>query len=130
MKYIIPKSINTENIRFKKVKSRTKQEYLCKIYYMYNSIELIGVPYKINKNDYEQYNDKIILKNESDIASIQSINNYILRIYPECSPMIYGGTILHSRFLETEHGDLYLLFSSINTYKTGKKAKIYFIYGK
>ena len=64
MKYIIPKSINTENIRFKKVKSRTKQEYLCKIYYMYNSIELIGVPYKINKNDYEQYNDKIILKND------------------------------------------------------------------
>jgi TRAP-type mannitol/chloroaromatic compound transport system permease small subunit len=128
MKYIIPKSINTENIRFKKVKLKKKKEYIDKIYYMYNSVELIGVPYKINKNDYKQYNDRIILMNDSDIKSIQLLNDYILRLYPECIPMIYGDTILHSHFLETKNNNLFLFFSSLNTYKNCKKAKIYFIY--
>jgi hypothetical protein len=128
MKYIIPKSINTENIRFKKVKLKKKREYIDKIYYMYNSVELIGVPYKINKNDYKQYNDRIILMNDSDIKSIQLLNDYILRLYPECIPMIYGDTILHSHFLETKNNNLFLFFSSLNTYKNCKKAKIYFIY--
>jgi len=128
MKYIIPKSINTENIRFKKVKLKKKREYIDKIYYVYNSVELIGVPYKINKNDYKQYNDRIILMNDSDIKSIQLLNDYILRLYPECIPMIYGDTILHSHFLETKNNNLFLFFSSLNTYKNCKKAKIYFIY--
>lgn len=128
MKYIIPKSINTENIRFKKVKLKKKREYIDKIYYVYNSVELIGVPYKINKNDYKQYNDRIILMNDSDIKSIQLLNDYILRLYPECVPMIYGDTILHSHFLETKNNNLFLFFSSLNTYKNCKKAKIYFIY--
>ena len=128
MKYIITKSINKENIRFKKVKMKKKKEYIDKIYYMYNSVELIGVPYKINKNDYKQYNDRIILMNDSDIKSIQLLNDYILRLYPECIPMIYGDTILHSHFLETKNNNLFLFFSSLNTYKNCKKAKIYFIY--
>ena len=128
MKYIIPKSINTENIRFKKVKLKKKKEYIDKIYYMYNSVELIGVPYKINKNDYKQYNDRIILMINLKIKSIQLLNDYILRLYPECIPMIYGDTILHSHFLETKNNNLFLFFSSLNTYKNCKKAKIYFIY--
>jgi hypothetical protein len=128
MKYIIPKSINTENIRFKKIKLKTKREYIDKIYYIYNSIELIGIPYKINKGDYEQYNDKIVLKNKNDIVSINNLNSYILKEYPNCHPLIYKDTILHSHFLETKNNNIYLFFSSLNTYKTCKKAKIYFIY--
>ena len=59
MNYIIPNSINTENIRFKKIKLKNKREYIDKIYYLYNSIELIGVPFKINRNDYEQYSKRL-----------------------------------------------------------------------
>ena len=139
MKYIIPKSINTENIRFKKIKLKTKREYIDKIYYIYNSIELIGIPYKINKGDYEQFKDKIVLKNKNDIVSINNLNryniisinnlnSYILKEYPNCHPLIYKDTILHSHFLETKNNNIYLFFSSLNTYKTCKKAKIYFIY--
>tara|TARA_Y100000389_G_C17345306_1_gene455530 strand:+ start:529 stop:918 length:390 start_codon:yes stop_codon:yes gene_type:complete len=128
MNYIIPKSINTENIRFKKIKLKNNREYIDKIYYLYNSIELIGVPFKINKNDYEQYNEKIVLKNKKDIVVVNNLNNYILKEYPECLPIIYKDTILHSQFLETKNNDLYLFFSSLNTYKNCKKAKVYFIY--
>ena len=128
MNYIIPNSINTENIRFKKIKLKNKREYIDKIYYLYNSIELIGVPFKINKNDYEQYSEKIVLKNEKDILKINILNNYILKEYPECLPLIYNDTILHSQFLKTKNKTLYLFFSSVNTYKNNKKAKIYFIY--
>ena len=128
MNYIIPNSINTENIRFKKIKLKNKREYIDKIYYLYNSIELIGVPFKINRNDYEQYSEKIVLKNENDIIAINNLNNYILREYHECLPLIFKDTILHSHFLETKNKDLYLFFSSLNTYKNNKKAKIYFIY--
>lgn len=128
MNYIIPKSINTENIRFKKIKLKNKREYIEKIYYVYNSIELIGIPFKINKENYKQYNEKIVLKNKKDIEYISNLNNYILEEYPECIPFIYKDTILHSHFLETKNKDLYLFISSINTYKNNKKAKIYFIY--
>lgn len=128
MNYIIPNSINTENIRFKKIKLKNKREYIDKIYYLYNSIELIGVPFKINRNDYEQFNEKIVLKNENDIVAINNLNNYILKEYPDCLPLIYKDTILHSHFLKTKNKDLYLFFSSLNTYKNNKKAKIYFIY--
>lgn len=128
MNYIIPNSINTENIRFKKIKLKNKREYIDKIYYLYNSVELIGVPFKINKNDYNQFNEKIVLKNEKDITAINNLNNYILKEYPDCLPLIYKDTVLHSHFLETKNKDLYLFFSSLNTYKNNKKAKIYFIY--
>lgn len=130
MSYIIPKSINTENIRFKRIKLKNRCEYINKIYYIYNSIELIGIPYKINKDDYEQYNQKIVLKNKSDIISINNINEYILNKFPDCLPIIYKDTILHSYFLETKDNNLYLFFSSLNTYKNHKKAKIYFIYDR
>lgn len=128
MQYIIPNSINIENIRFKKIKIKNKGEYIDKIYYLYNSIELIGIPYKINKGDYEQYNDKIVLKNKRDILSINNLNNYILKEFAECLPLIYKDTILHSHFLETKNNNVYLFFSSLNTYKNNKKAKVYFIY--
>lgn len=129
MQYIIPNSINTENIRLNKNKLKNKRDYIYKIYYIYNSIELIGIPYKIKENDYEQYEEKIVLKNKKDILSIKNLSMYIRSLFPDCISLIdENNTLYHSRFLEKKRGDLYLFFSSINTYKNNKKAKIYFIY--
>lgn len=129
MQYIIPNSINTENIRLNKNKLKNKKDYIYKIYYIYNSIELIGIPYKIKEDDYVQYEEKIVLKNKKDILSIKNLSMYIRSLFPDCFPLIdENNTLYHSRFLEKKKGDLYLLFSSINTYKNNKKAKIYFIY--
>lgn len=129
MQYIIPNSINTENIRLNKNKLKNKRDYIYKIYYIYNSVELIGIPYKIKENDYEQYEEKIVLKNKKDILSIKNLSMYIISLFPDCIPLIdENNTLYHSRFLKKKRGDLYLFFSSINTYKNNKKAKIYFIY--
>jgi hypothetical protein len=129
MKYIVPKSINTEKIRINKKRVRNKGGISYKVYYHYNNIELIGIPYKIKKTDYEQYADKVILKNKNDIDSIKELNSYIKYYFPECVSLIdERNTIYQSRFLEKKNEDLYLFFSAINTYKNYKKAKIYFIY--
>jgi len=128
MQYIVPNSINNKNIIFRKVKTKNKKDYIYKIYYMYGSIELIGIPYKIDKNDYEQQNDKIILKNERDTTLINELNNHIVKSFPECLPIIQKNKISHSHLLQTQNKDLYLFISYISTYKYNKKAKIYFIY--
>ena len=128
MKYIIPNSINKKNIEIKKTKNKYKSETIYKIYYHYQTIELIGIPYLIPLNDYEQYEEKIILKNDESIKKIIDLNTHILSLFPDCYPLIYKNTIYHSRKLKTKKSDLYLFVSSINTYKNAKKAKIYFIY--
>ena len=129
MQYIIPNSINTGNISLNKNRLKNKKDYIYKMYYIYNSVELIGIPYKINENDYEQYEEKVVLKNKKDILSIKNLSIYIRSLFPDCYPLIdQNNTLYHSRFLEKKKGDLYLFFSSINTYKNKKKAKIYFIY--
>lgn len=131
MKYIIPKSINTENIEIKKAKLRNKKDIVHKMYYHYNSIELLGIPFFIKQGDYSQYTDKIVIHNESIINSIKSLNHYIISIFPNSLPLIdENNAIHHSHLLDRKKGDLYIIFTSINniTYKNCKKAKIYFIY--
>ena len=128
MKYIIPNSINKKQIEIKKTKSKYKSNTIYKIYYHYQTIELIGIPYLVPLKDYDQYEEKIVIKNDDIIEKITELNTHILSLFSDCYPLIYKNTIFHSRKLKTKRSNLYLFVSSINTYKNAKKAKIYFIY--
>jgi hypothetical protein len=126
MRYIIPKSINVDNISFKEIKHTLSEGNNYKIYYRYKSLDLIGIPFLLKAVDYVKYIGKIIIKNDVLVASINRINDHILLAYPRCKPIIYNDTIYHSSHIKP-NGDIYVFISSVNTSKNIKKAKLHFI---
>ena len=127
MQYIIPDSLNVNDISFSVIKDTLKYKNIYKIYYRYRSIELIGVPFMLTDEDYKIFQNRIIITNELIHTAINNINDYIISIHPTCTPIIHDNTMYWGTRNKSK-SNLYIIISSVNTYKNTKKANIHFIY--